>query len=102
MRESSATKSRETEGIEMAATKKGGTDQRRHTHSTLAGLEDAIAIVLDLLLSQGLNEYVRYSLNDLQEILSKIREGPNAYDIDRPAGERIIIRRRYIEGDQNG
>jgi hypothetical protein len=67
----------------------------RHTNSTAAGLEDALAVANDiieeLLRSQA---YVRSRTEKLTTILKETREGPYAYDPDKPAGMRIIVTKR--------
>ncbi len=58
---------------------------RRHTYATGAGLEDAIAVTIDLLIKQKADQARTESL---LEILRQVRQGPHAYDQDRPAGKR--------------
>jgi hypothetical protein len=69
--------------------------QIRHTHSTAAALEDALAVandVIEELLRSQL--YVRTRVQKLTEILRETREGPHAYNPDKPAGVRLVIRKR--------
>jgi type IV secretory pathway TrbL component len=59
--------------------------QKRHSHSTTAGLEDALAVTIDLLNKQKADQA---RTAQLLSILQQVREGPSAYDPDRPAGHR--------------
>ncbi len=74
-------------------------DHKRHTYSTIAGIEDGTAVNIDttkevLLLKEYLRTgYQRLNaiearLQDQLQILQITREGPYAYDPDRPAGRR--------------
>jgi hypothetical protein len=58
---------------------------KRHTYRTSAGLEDATAVVIDVAMHQRA-EAAR--LQQALEILRELREGPQNYDPDRPAGSR--------------
>lgn len=70
-------------------------EQKAHTHSTLAGLEDGIAIAVDILNELYTSQtYVRGRAKNLVDVLSLVRRGPHAYDPDRPAGQRFRIKRR--------
>ncbi len=60
--------------------------KRRHTYPTADGLEDAMAVAIDLLLrEEAANKYRSARFNQLNEILGKVREGPLSYDSDRQA-----------------
>jgi polyphosphate kinase len=97
-------------------------DQKRHTHATAAAFEDVIAIQMDIIWklieameqalhriarSDGLEvkkevisilvETIEFSLHRLAnstEVLKQARQGPHAYDPDRPAGQRFVMKRR--------
>jgi hypothetical protein len=57
---------------------------RRHTHATAAGIEDALAVAINLILeAQSEREYTEARLRQLQAILGQVREGPLAYDQER-------------------
>jgi len=58
---------------------------KRHTHRTIAGIEDAMAVTIDLLIKQKAD---LARTQTLLEILQKVRESPHAYDPERPAGLR--------------
>lgn len=61
--------------------------RRRHTYATADGLEDALAVVIELLLRREAEEaYTQARLGQLQEILGMIRAGPLEYDAERPNG----------------
>ncbi len=60
-------------------------EKRRHTYPTANGLEDALAVTIDLLLREdAAKKYRRARFDQLNDILGKVREGPLAYDTDRP------------------
>jgi hypothetical protein len=69
--------------------RKQDTKQRRHTHCTAAGIEDAIAVILDI---DTELEILELRIRRVHEILKLVRAGPHAY-IEKPAGERLTIRR---------
>jgi hypothetical protein len=70
-------------------------DRVRLTHSEAAGLEDALAVVMDMQREcLEAMTYIEGRSRALADILRKLREGPNAYDPDRAAGNRITIPRR--------
>lgn len=94
-------------------------DPKRHTHATAAAFEDAISIQMDiirkliegmeeaLLRSEGADakkeiiaifvETIEFSLHRLTnstEVLKQARQGPHAYDPERPSGKRLVIKRR--------
>jgi len=50
---------------------------KRHTHRTIAGLEDATALVIDLKIEA---ETMEARLETLRRVLGKTREGPEAYE----------------------
>lgn len=56
-----------------------------HTHRTKAGLEDAMAIAMDLLRDMDAD---KARLDMLWKTLQAVRSGPHAYDPDKPAGVR--------------
>ncbi len=58
---------------------------KRHTYPTNAGLEDALAVLLDI---QFRRDAETARLNQAMDILRQVRSGPHAYDQDRPAGKR--------------
>ena len=59
--------------------------KRRHTYPTADGLEDAMAVAIELLLRQDAeNKYREARYGQLREIIGKLREGPQEYDRDRP------------------
>ncbi|KKN73433.1 hypothetical protein LCGC14_0401360 [marine sediment metagenome] len=60
--------------------------KRRHTYATADGLEDALAVTIDLLLRQdAADKYRRARVAQLNSILGEVRKGPLSYDGDRPA-----------------
>ncbi len=62
---------------------------KRHTHYTAAGLEDVLAIAIDLLEEYASSQrYTSARTSQLYSALKKIREGPHAYPIDAEAGLR--------------
>lgn len=63
--------------------------RNRHTHSTNACFEDSLAVLIDVVMSeQDQREYSKARLTQCLKILQEGRQGPHAYDPDRPAGER--------------
>lgn len=58
-------------------------EQVRHTHSTIAALEDIISILLDVVheLSNAL-QYAQARMSQAMNIAKKTREGPHAYDAE--------------------
>ena len=71
----------------------------RHTYPTIAGLEDTTSVNLDMTYEiLALKEYFRTGyqrldaieqrLHDQLKIIQITREGPHAYDPNRPAGRR--------------
>lgn len=68
--------------------------QVRHTHKTAAGLEDAIAVLLDALRHIFSNpKYAASRIAKAIEILRITRRSPNSYDPNRPAGPRKLDKR---------
>jgi len=62
---------------------------KRHTHRTEAGIEDAIAVALDVLQEyQASQKYTEARISQLTDILTITREGPHSYDPDRPNGKK--------------
>jgi len=63
--------------------------KRRHTYPTADGLEDSLAVTIDVLLDeQAHSEYRAARIEQLRRILGEVREGPLAYDSERPADRR--------------
>jgi hypothetical protein len=63
--------------------------RRRHTYPTTNGLEDSLAVTIDVLLDeQAHSEYRAARIEQLRRILGEVREGPLAYDSERPADRR--------------
>jgi len=58
---------------------------KRLANRTIAGIEDAQAILIDLLFQHQAEEA---RLDNLRDVLSILRRDPNGYDSDRPAGLR--------------
>lgn len=65
--------------------------QKRHTHRTAAGLEDAVAVLMDI--ARDL-EALSIRISQALAILKSVRSGPHAYDPERPAGLRITLRKK--------
>ena len=76
-----AEQAKRLEELENAARKS------RNPYLTNVGLEDAIALALDL---EKTVEYAGLRNRYLKDILRKIRTDPNGYDEDRPNGKREI------------
>jgi hypothetical protein len=75
--------------------KKKAEPQKRHTHATSAGIEDALAVAIDIIHEyERTQEYVVSRIKKLMQILQEVRKGPHAYDQEKPAGLRITIKRR--------
>jgi hypothetical protein len=74
-----------------------GVVRKAHTYSTAAGLEDALAVNLDLVRFANELELEAETLKrravQQAEILKMVRQGPHAYDEDRPAGKRPVAKR---------
>lgn len=68
--------------------------QIRHTHNTAAGLEDAIAVLLDVIhVIRETLQYAEARIRKALEILKITRRGPHSYDAEKPAGPRRIRKR---------
>lgn len=52
-------------------------NRRRHTHRTIAGIEDATALVIDLEIEAAA---MQARLDTVRRILGKTREGPESYE----------------------
>lgn len=76
-----ADQSKRLEELENAARKS------RNPYLTNVGLEDAIAIALDV---QDKTNYLETRNQVLQDVLKRIRTDPNSYDENRPNGKREI------------
>lgn len=60
--------------------------KRRHTYPTANGLKDALAVTINLLLEEeAQSAYRDKRLRQVQRILGEVRQGPLAYDSERPA-----------------
>jgi hypothetical protein len=59
--------------------------QKAHTHRTIAGIEDAQAVAIDLVYEV---QIVEARLRNLREILGIVRQGPHSYDPNRECGKR--------------
>jgi hypothetical protein len=69
---------------------------KRHTHSTTAGLEDALAIAIDVITEYDASrKYTEARIGQLRGALAKLREGPNAYAIENSAGKRPAKKSDY-------
>ena len=59
--------------------------RRRHTYSTAEGLEDAQAVIVELLLKKKREaEYDAIRLAQLSEIMGMVMRGPHEYDGEKP------------------
>lgn len=59
--------------------------RRRHTYATADGLDDAQAVIVEMLLRQKLEaEYAAARLAQLSEIVGLVQKGPQKYDGERP------------------
>jgi hypothetical protein len=64
-------------------------DKRKHTYPTLAGIEDATGVNVRLLLRYKAElDFITCQLEAQNQILGEIRQGPLAYDPDRPCGKK--------------
>jgi hypothetical protein len=70
----------------MFMRKKNPPTQKRHTHRTAAGLEDAIAVLLDV---ERDGDALLLRIKRALEILRSVRAGPHVYDPNSPSGLRI-------------
>jgi hypothetical protein len=68
------------------------TGPKCHSHRTEAGLEDALAVNLDLVRAADEleieSQVLRLRAAQQAEILRLVRKSPTAYDPERPAGAR--------------
>lgn len=82
----------DAKSAEIAAAVATAADARapkRHTHQTAAGLEDALAVAVDVVLEyQSSQAYAEARLSQLQKILQTVRTGPHSYNQDNPSGNR--------------
>ena len=66
--------------------------KKRLAYNTAAGIEDAIAVALDLVRAQKQIKLdasmMELRTGQIEEILKILIEGPDAYDPERPAGPR--------------
>jgi hypothetical protein len=60
-------------------------ERRRHTHRTIAGLEDALAVLIDTEIEA---EAFQARLGTIHRILGKTREGPESYSNSEWDGNR--------------
>ncbi len=72
---------------------------KRHTHKTTAGLEDALAIALEVMReTQAMMDYLSERMDDLNGVILDLRKGPDNYDPDRQSGnnpnKRPSLKRR--------
>ncbi len=69
--------------------------QLRHTHSTAAALEDALAVAWDIIHEQARSLiYAEGRARRIIDILQLTRSGPQAYDPEQQSGKKIVIRSR--------
>jgi hypothetical protein len=66
-------------------------EPKNHTHQTVAGVEDALAVLIDIALDL---EALRLRTERAIEILKRVRSGPYAYDPEAPAGLRIVVKKK--------
>jgi len=60
-------------------------ERKRHTGATMAGLEDAMATLINIQYNREIdNHRLDFALNTLQQL----RKGPYAYDPNKKSGER--------------
>lgn len=80
------------EGVDALVKRLEQLEAKRLTHRTCAGIEDAIAVLVDE--SRYIDgaelelQAARSRMSKANEILKILREGPQAYDPDRAAGRR--------------
>lgn len=58
---------------------------KKYTHNAVEGIEDATAVVVDLMIKTRADQA---RMTQLHEILTTLREGPHAYPRDAVSGER--------------
>lgn len=84
--------------VELEALKQAG--PKRYTHSTTAGLEDALAIAIDVITEYAASrQYTEARIGQLRGALAKLREGPYAYNPEKQAGQRPAKRDGGSGGD---
>lgn len=67
----------------------------RHTHATINGLEDGIAILIDILKETEISlKFIRGRADDLLAVLQQVRQGPGAYK-EQPT--KIVRRKRTLD-----
>lgn len=65
---------------------------KRHTHSTTEGIEDAYMVLRRIINEESEQAEIRaFWLNKIDKTLHIVRQGPNAYDGETPAGRRPQI-----------
>jgi hypothetical protein len=65
-----------------------------HTVSTNAALEDALAVVMRIVVEEQMQaDYRTAWITKLQAILQTARKGPHAYPVDQPSGNDVKHRR---------
>lgn len=71
-------------------------DRRRHTHSTIDGIEEAIGLCVSILMDEELASRLREEkFRRLREVLDKVRQSPTAYrDVTRP---HLVDLRSYLD-----
>lgn len=68
-------------------------DRKAHTESTIAAMEDALAVLMRVELEEKQHALYRESwINRAQSILQSARQGPRAYPVDQPTGKRVQYR----------
>lgn len=80
--------------LEAELARRAEEDKRqRHTESTISGLEDATAVLFRFLIEDEMASAVRREwVSKAANILGTLREGPRAYPIDPPSGERVTYK----------
>jgi hypothetical protein len=68
---------------------------KRHTHSSIAAYEDAIAILWEIIrvLAVAL-KVASQKARRVIEIMKVARKGPHAYDPDQPSNTKVTIKKR--------
>jgi hypothetical protein len=71
---------------------------KRHTENTTAGIEDALAVLMRIAVEEQMQaDYRRVWIEKAQTILQATREGPRAYPVDSPAGNRVRYNNRRLK-----
>lgn len=60
------------------------TRRQRHTHATIAGIEDATAVLIDMLLEA---DAFKARADTALRYLGVLRKGPNAYSLEEEDGD---------------